>query len=134
MGKLTAIREKVNASVDNSEKIFTTNSDTDRSFTVSTEQTVNDFLKQPLTDRRRTTNPSEIAWNVHHAKPHKTAWPDWIQNIILQHLPRLVLKFIAKFFNTSLALNYFPTQWKEAKIVMLPKPDKDHTSPLTVDR
>jgi hypothetical protein len=126
----TTIQEKLNAFADTLEQIFTTNSDVDRSFTITSEQEVNDFLKQPLTDRVRTTNDSEIAWIVRHLKSRKAAGPDGIQNIIFQHLPRLVLKFIAKIFNRSLALNYFPTQWKEAKIIVLPKPGKDHTSPL----
>jgi hypothetical protein len=64
------------------------------------------------------------------AKPRKAAGPDGLQNIILQHLPRSVLKFIAKIFNSSLALSYFPAQWKVAKTIMVPKPGKDHTSPL----
>ena len=127
---VTETQEKVNAFADTLEQIFTTNLDADRTFTVSTEQVVNDFLAQPLTDRMRATNHSEIAWIVRHLKSRKAAGPDGIQNIILQHLPRFVFKFIAKLFNRSLALNYFPTQWKEAKIIMLPKPGKDHTSPL----
>jgi hypothetical protein len=45
---------------DTLEQIFTTNSDVDRTFTVSTEQVVNDFLKQPPTDRMRATNHSKV--------------------------------------------------------------------------
>jgi hypothetical protein len=122
--------EKLKTFADTLEHIFTTNPIVDHSFTVSTERVVNDFLQQPLTDRVRHTNHFEIAWIVRHLKPRKAAGPDGIQNIILQHLPRSVLKFIAKIFNTSLALNYFPASWKVAKIIMLPKPGKDHTSPL----
>jgi hypothetical protein len=130
MGKLRLqIKEKINSFADTSEQIFTINSDFDHTFIVSTEQALNDFLKQPLTDWVRPTNHSEIAWIAHHLKPRK-AGPYGILNIILQHLPHLVLKFIAKIFITSLALNYFPTQWKEAKIIMLLKPGKNHTSPL----
>jgi hypothetical protein len=110
--------------------MFTTNPDLDNSFTVRTDQTVNDFLKQPMKDRVRPTNNSEISWIVHHLKPRKGSGPDGIQNIIWQHLPRSVFKFIAKIFNRSLELNYFPAQWKVAKIIILPKPGKDHTSPL----
>jgi hypothetical protein len=91
---------------------------------------VDDFLKQPLEDRVWTTNLSEIAWIVRHLKSCKAAGPDGIQNMIIQHLPRLGLKFIAKIFNSSLALNYFPTLWKVVKIIMLPKSGKDHSSPL----
>jgi hypothetical protein len=123
-------QEKLKTFADTLVHSFTTNPDVDHSFTVSTEQVVNDFLKQPLTDRMRATNHSEIAWIVHYLKPRKAAGSDGIQNIILQHLLRSVLKFISKILNSSLALNYFPTQWKMAKIIMLPKPAKDHTSPL----
>jgi hypothetical protein len=63
-------------------------------------------------------------------RTHKAALPGGLQNIMLQHLPRLDLKFIAKLLNRSVELNYFPTQWKEAKIIMLPKPGKDHMSTL----
>jgi hypothetical protein len=70
---------------------------------------VNDFLKQPLTDGVRATNHSEIAWIVRNLKPRKAAGSDGVKNMILQHLPGL-LKCIAKLFNKSLALNYFPTQ------------------------
>jgi hypothetical protein len=116
--------------VDILEHVFTTNPDADHSFAVSTEQVANVFLKQPQADRVRATNLSEIAWIVRHLKPRKAAGPDGIQNIILQHLPRLVLKFIAKIFNSSLSLNNFLTLWKVDKMIMLPKPGKDHSSPL----
>jgi hypothetical protein len=85
------LRKKVNIFADILEQIDP-NSDVDRIFTVSTDQTVNDFLKQPLTDRVRATNHSEIAWIVRHLKPRTAAGPDGIQNIILQHLPRLKLR------------------------------------------
>jgi hypothetical protein len=68
---------------------------------------VNDFLKQPLAARMRATNLSEIASIFCHLKPRKAAGPDVIQNKILQHLPRLALKFIAKIFNNSLEQNFF---------------------------
>jgi hypothetical protein len=122
----TTIQEKRNAFADILEQIFTTNSDVDRTFIVSMEG----FLETPLTELGRTRNYSEIASVARHLKPRRAIGPDGIQNIILQHLLRLVLKFIAKIFNGSHALNYFPTQWNEAKIIMLQKPGKYHTSPL----
>jgi hypothetical protein len=98
------IQEKLKAFAVTLEHIFTVNPDVDHSFTVSTKQ---EFLKQPLPDRVRATNHSEISWIVRHLKPRKAADPDGIQNIILQHLPRPVFKFIAKIFNESLALKIF---------------------------
>jgi hypothetical protein len=91
---VTEIQEKVDAFADTLEQIFTTNSDADRSFTVSTEQVINDFLKQPLTDRPRATNHCEIAWIVRHLKPRRAAGSDGIQDTILQHLPTLCILII----------------------------------------
>jgi hypothetical protein len=99
-------------------------------FTAHTEQLVKDFLTQPFTDRLRPTNHFEIGWLVRHLKPKSAPGLDGIQNIILEHLPQSAVKFIATIFNKSLALNYFPTQWKVAKLLMLPKPGKDLSSPL----
>jgi hypothetical protein len=62
---------------------------------------VNDFLIQPLADRARATNHSEIAWIVRHLKARNAAGPDGIQNIIFQHHSQLDLKFIANIFNSS---------------------------------
>jgi hypothetical protein len=88
-------------------KLFTTNLDADRSF--STEQVVNDFLNS----HRQTGWGLQVILKFlglsatsNHAKQQG---PDGIQNIILQLLPRLVLKLITKLFNRSLVLNYFPT-------------------------
>jgi hypothetical protein len=66
-------QEKLNTFGDTLEHIFITNPDVDNSFTVRTEQTVNDFLKQPMTDRVRPTNHSEISWIVRHLKPRKAS-------------------------------------------------------------
>jgi hypothetical protein len=98
------VPEKLKAFADSLQQTFTTNPDNNKPFTVLTEQLVKDFLTQPLTDRLRLTNHFEIGWLVRHLKP------------------RSALKFIATIFNKSLVLNYFPTQWKVAKILMLPKP------------
>jgi hypothetical protein len=68
----------------------------------------------------RATNNSEIAWIVRHLKTRKAAGPDGVQSIILQHLPRLALKFIAKIFNSFLGLIYFLTEWKVVKMIKLP--------------
>jgi hypothetical protein len=85
-GKTAAtIQENLNSFADNLEQIFTTNSEVGRDFTVSTEQVVNDFLEQPLTDRMRATNHSEVAWLVRHLKPRKAAGPGGIQSIMFQH-------------------------------------------------
>jgi hypothetical protein len=121
----TAIQEKANDFTGTLQQAFTTNLYGDRSFTVILGQIVNDFLKEPLTDRLKATKYSELASIVPHFKLCKMAGPDGIQNIILQH-PKLIVTILSR----SLTPNYFPAYWKEAKIITLPKPGKDHTSPL----
>jgi hypothetical protein len=91
------IEEKLNAFADNLKQIFTINPDIHHTFTVSTEHSVNDFLKHLLTVWVRATNHSEIAWIVSHLEPSKAPGPDGTQNIILQHLPQLFSNLLTKY-------------------------------------
>jgi hypothetical protein len=80
-GKTTnTIQDKLKVFADSLEHIFSTNPVADQPFTENTEQAVNDFLTQPLTERLRPTNHSEIAWLTRHLKPRKAPGPDGIQN------------------------------------------------------
>lgn len=88
------------------------------------------MCSETLTDRERTAVHYEITSIFRRLRTSKAARTDGIQNAILQHLPQKVLKFIAKVFNISLALYYFPVQLKGANIITLQKPGKDHTSLL----
>jgi hypothetical protein len=123
------VPEKLKAFADSLQKAFTANPDNNKPFSVLTEQLVKDFLTQQFTDRLRRTNHFETGWLVRHLKPRSAPGPDGIQNIILQHFPKSALKFTPTIYNKSLVLNYFPTQWKVAKLLMLPKPAKDLSSP-----
>ena len=49
--------------------------------------------------------------------------------VILKQLPNIGLKFISKFFHFLLQIGYFPTLWKAAIGVMIPKPGKDPLTP-----
>jgi ABC-type transporter Mla subunit MlaD len=70
----TEFREKFTAFADTLEQIVTTNSDADRTFTVSTEQVESRFLEQSLTDRTRATDHSEIACIVRYLKQGLTGY------------------------------------------------------------
>jgi hypothetical protein len=116
----TAIRNQENANLfaDTLEEIHTANQHVDTNFAISMEQAVAEFLKHPLQVSTKPTNNSEIEWIICHFKSRKAAGSGGIQNIILKHLPPLVLKCIAKTYNKSLlTLNYFPAKWKEAKVI-----------------
>jgi hypothetical protein len=108
---------------------FTTTPDVDPNFSKDTENTVRNFLDQHPSPSVRKTNHHEIGWIIRHLKFRKAAGPDGIQNIVLKTTPT-TLKFIATIYNASIGNNYCPSQWKFAKIIMLPEPDKDHYSPF----
>ena len=52
---------------------------------------------------------------------------DQITNKALKHLPPSYHESIANIFNSSIKLGYVPKAWKNATIVMIPKPKKDHS-------
>jgi hypothetical protein len=80
----------------------------------------------------RKINHQEIGWIILLLKSRIAAGPDGIQNIVLKDLLLPALKLIATVYNASKVHNYFPSQWNFVRIIMLPKPDKDHSSLLTV--
>jgi hypothetical protein len=43
---------------------------------------------------------------------------------ILKELPLLCIQYLTQFFNAILLRGYFPTQWKVAQIIFIPKPGK----------
>jgi hypothetical protein len=62
-------------------------------------------------------------------KLKKACGIDGIPNECLRHLPRRPLVHLTHLFNHCLRLSYFPSSWKEAKIITLPKPGKDPKFP-----
>ena len=55
--------------------------------------------------------------------------PDQIHNQILKHLPEKSLKCLLKILNDQWTNNTFPDTWHIAKIIPIPKTNKDHTNP-----
>jgi endonuclease/exonuclease/phosphatase family metal-dependent hydrolase len=58
-------------------------------------------------------------------KAKKAPGPDLITNLLLKNLPSTAFTVIASTFNKCLELGYFPTRWKEAKVIAIPKPGKN---------
>lgn len=54
---------------------------------------------------------------------------DGIPNIILKYIPELLINQYCKLFNNMINNSYFPQFWKEAKVVIVPKKDKDTSNP-----
>lgn len=54
---------------------------------------------------------------------------DNIPNIVLKNLPDIILFEYCNIFNNMLNNSYFPKDWKMAKVVILPKKEKDVSNP-----
>lgn len=59
----------------------------------------------------------------------KAPGPDRVQAGCLKFLPRKALVKLTHIYNACLKFQYFPTQWKEAKIITIPKQGTDPTRP-----
>ena len=57
--------------------------------------------------------------------------PDGIHNNLLKHLPEDTLKILKEILNKIRTSTDFPHQWRAATVIPIPKPNKDHTDPLS---
>ena len=64
------------------------------------------------------------------SKAHDTSpGPDDIHYQLLKHLPVFTLLILLEIFNDIWKTGNIPKSWKEATVIPVPKPDKDHTDP-----
>jgi hypothetical protein len=66
--------------------------------------------------------PCDLQKLINSLKLRKACGIDGIPGECLRHLPRRPLVHLTHLFNHCLRLFHFPNTWKEAKIIMLPKP------------
>lgn len=67
----------------------------------------------------------EILQEIKCLKNKKSPGFDLITAEVLKNLPLKALAKITKIFNSAIRLNYVPTAWKVAEVIMVPKPGKD---------
>ena len=79
----------------------------------------------------REINVLEITKTLQKCRNRSAPGEDQISYFILKNLDRENLSNIALIYNSSLKTGYFPNAWKQAKVVMLPKPGKDLTKPTS---
>lgn len=103
-----------------------------------TNQYVEEIVKDSINKLNETTvsptdinliTPSEILEIIKDFKNKKAPGHDDINNTLLKHLPRKAVVLLTKIFNACLFIGYYPDCWKIAKVIPIPKPGKDKTSP-----
>lgn len=75
------------------------------------------------------TTQEEISRIITKLRPFKAAGPDGIQNILIKKLPPKAVKLIATIFNHCILKGYWPSAFKHAKVIPIPKSGKDTTKP-----
>ncbi|GFS63156.1 probable RNA-directed DNA polymerase from transposon X-element [Trichonephila clavipes] len=76
------------------------------------------------------TSPNEICQIINKLDCKKAPGSDQVKNIALKSLPINAITHLTKIINKCLLMNHFPKPWKDATIIMLPKPKKDLKFPI----
>ena len=72
----------------------------------------------------------DLRRSIMKAKP-RAPGPDGIHNNLLKHLPEDTLKILKEILNKKWISADFPQQWRAATVIPIPKPNKDHTDPVS---
>lgn len=124
-------QEKANALADTLEQTFTPNddpSDIDTIEEVEDEISNLNETKTPTTDIQL-VSPKEIHKIIKNLKNRKAPGLDMIPNQAFKHFTKKATVYLTKVFNSMLKLQYFSIKMKKSKIILIPKPGKDHTFP-----
>jgi hypothetical protein len=71
----------------------------------------------------------EVSGLIRALRPRKAPGPDSLGTPAMKNLPAWVIVMIAAIFNCCLRLSHFPAAWKEATVILIPKPGKDPLFP-----
>ena len=67
----------------------------------------------------------EVIEHLNKCRTRSAAGLDGVGYALLKKAPNSYLAYIAKFFGACMGIGYFPKAWKHAKVIMIPKPNKD---------
>ena len=67
----------------------------------------------------------EVQKAIKDAPAKKSSGPDDVTTLHMKQLGERAIQLLAKLFSTSINTNTIPQSWKTAKIVPMPKPNKD---------
>lgn len=73
--------------------------------------------------------PNEVVTLLGQLQKRKASGPDKISNTLLKILPKKPIIALVGIYNAMLRYQSFPSAWKKADVIFLPKPNKDPTFP-----
>jgi hypothetical protein len=73
--------------------------------------------------------PCDLQKLIYSLKLRKVCGLGGTPNECLRHFPRRPLVYLTHLFNHCFWFSHFPSTWKKAKVITLPKPGKDPKFP-----
>jgi hypothetical protein len=121
--------DKANTIADCLENQFTPHDLCDENHERRVEARVQAVLKAEGNEPPERIRPCDLLKLLNSLKLGKACGIDGIPTECLRLLPRRPLVHLTHLFNHCIRLKHFPTPWKEAKVIALPKPGKDPKFP-----
>lgn len=96
------------------------------------QQDQQDHIERPISEG----DPSdwsikipETTYLLKTCSTQKACGPDNINGKMIRNLPTNVIKLLTKIYNACVNISYFPTAWKTANIILIPKKGKNLRDP-----
>lgn len=123
--------EKAEAHADNLENQCSPlcDDEEDEDFIDRVERVVSERLADEDPRHIEHASPTEVKEAIKRCNANKASGPDGIGNAALKALPLKAVVSLTGIINATLRLRHFPTQWKCADVVVLPKPKANPTFP-----
>lgn len=86
-------------------------------------------LENPTTQNADFITINELSSVLSNLKSSKSPGFDNVPNILLKNLPQKAVQLLTRIFNSCIHLNYFPIDFKRAKIIPIQKPNKPNNNP-----
>jgi hypothetical protein len=122
-------RDKANAIADCLENRFTPHDLCDENHERRVEARVQSLLEAEENNAPEKIRPCDLLKLISSLKRRQACGIDGVPNECLRHLPRRPLLHLTQLINHCIRLSHFPTPWKEAKVIALPKSGKDPKFP-----
>ena len=91
------------------------------------EKEIHDYLETPhqMSPPIKKITMAEVKVTiVNHINPKKAPGYELITGRLLREIPEETIRLITMIFNSMTRIGYFPSQWKIANIIVIPKPGK----------